>query len=114
MPRKISVLTIAIFVLFVSACSAQSARPTSTPTVAPTFTPPPARPPATEGEVPRVTVKDAKAALENGSAVIVDVRSPASFQMSHIAGAISIPLADIEANPMGLNLDKDQWIITYC
>ena len=61
-----------------------------------------------------MTTGDAKAASDRGAAVIVDVRSPASFEMSHISGAISMPLADIEANPGGLNLAKDQWIITYC
>ncbi len=113
MPRKLFVL-LALLFLFTSACSTQQVQPTPTPTLAPTFTPPPARPPASESEIPRVSVKDAKAALDDGAAVIVDVRSPASFQMSHIAGAISIPLADIESHPTGLKLDKNQWIITYC
>jgi 3-mercaptopyruvate sulfurtransferase SseA len=107
-------LVSALFILFASACSAQLTQPTPTYVSEPTFTPPPARPPATEAEVPRVTTGDAKAALDSGAAVIVDVRSPASFETSHIAGAISIPLADIEANPDGLNFAKDQWIITYC
>ncbi len=108
MPRKLFVL-LALLFLSTSACSTQQAQPISTPT----FTPP-ARLPASESEVPRTSVKDAKAALDNGAAVIVDVRSPAAFQMSHAAGALSIPLADIEANPTGLKLDKTQWIITYC
>ncbi len=74
----------------------------------------PVRLSSTDSEVPRVTTGEAKAALEKGAAVIVDVRSPAAFQMSHVAGAISIPLADIEAKPNDLKLDKNQWIITYC
>ena len=45
---------------------------------------------------------------------VVDVRDPAQYEQSHVAGAISIWLDDIEANPTGLDLDKDQWIITYC
>jgi rhodanese-related sulfurtransferase len=61
-----------------------------------------------------VTPEEAKAALDSGAAVIVDVRNPASYEESHVAGAISIWLEDIEANPTGVNLDKDQWIITYC
>ena len=57
---------------------------------------------------------NARAALERGEAVIVDVRSDAAYEVSHIAGAINIQLGEIETNPTGLNLDKDQWIITYC
>lgn len=70
--------------------------------------------PLTEADVPRVTAEEAKAALDSGAAIIVDVRDPAEYEKSHVAGAISIWLDDIEANPTGLDLDKDQWIITYC
>jgi hypothetical protein len=68
----------------------------------------------TEADVPRVSVEDAVAAIQSGEAVVVDVRSAQAYQASHIPGALSIPLFDIESNPTGLNLDKDQWIITYC
>ena len=67
-----------------------------------------------EAEVPRVPVEVALTALQSGAAVIVDVRSTQSYEASHIAGAISIPLAEIETNPTGLDLEKNQWIITYC
>lgn len=70
--------------------------------------------PLTEAEVPRVPLEDSLTALQSGEAIIVDVRSVQAYQASHIAGAISIPLGEIETNPAGLNLDKDQWIITYC
>jgi hypothetical protein len=70
--------------------------------------------PLTEADVPRVTLEEAKVALESGAAVVVDVRDPGQYEESHAAGAISIWLGDIEADPTGVNLDKDQWIITYC
>jgi len=70
--------------------------------------------PQTEADVPRISVEDAKAALDGGKAIIVDVRSAESYAAGHAAGAISIPLTGIEANPAGLSLDKEQWIITYC
>ena len=63
-------------------------------------------------EIPRVSLEDAKAALDASSAIIVDVRSAEAYQGSHIAGAINIPLAEIETR-LG-ELDKAQWIITYC
>jgi 3-mercaptopyruvate sulfurtransferase SseA len=70
--------------------------------------------PQTEADVPRISVEDAKAALDGGGAIIVDVRSAESYAAGHAAGAISIPLSEIEANPTGVGLDKEQWIITYC
>ena len=70
--------------------------------------------PRTEAEVPRVSLEETLAAIESGVAVIVDVRSAEAYAASHIPGAISIPLPEIETNPTGLNLEKDQWIITYC
>jgi len=68
----------------------------------------------TEADVPRVAVKEAKLAFDNGEAVIVDVRSAEAYAAGHAAGAISIPLAEFENNIDNLSLKKDQWIITYC
>ncbi|HJS17139.1 MAG TPA: rhodanese-like domain-containing protein, partial [Anaerolineales bacterium] len=70
--------------------------------------------PATEAEVSRVSLEETLAALQSGEAIVVDVRGSDAYQASHVAGAISIPLGEIETNPSGLDLDKDQWIITYC
>ena len=70
--------------------------------------------PQTEDAVPRVTVAEAKLALDNGEAVIVDVRSAESYASGHMAGSISIPLDEFENNIENLSLKKDQWIITYC
>ena len=61
-----------------------------------------------------MSVQDAKAALDSGEAIIVDVRSAAAYETSHVPGAIHIELGEFETNPAGLSLDKDQWIITYC
>lgn len=63
-------------------------------------------------EIKRVSVDDAKAALDAGTAVFVDVRGAEVYAMSHITGSLSIPLADTEARLIELN--KAQWIITYC
>lgn len=70
--------------------------------------------PKNEDKVPRVSMEDAKSALENGTAVIVDVRSSEAYAKSHIPGALSIPLSEFENNPSQLSLKKNQWIITYC
>jgi len=109
-------LLLLTLVIAISACSAgpTQTQPTSAPTQIIEPTQPSGDIPLTEADVPRVSLKEAKAALDSGAAIIVDVRSPSAFETSHIAGAISIPLGDIERNPTGLSLEKDQWIITYC
>jgi 3-mercaptopyruvate sulfurtransferase SseA len=62
-------------------------------------------------EVSRVSVMNAKAAYDLGSAVFVDVRTPEAYAESRIPGAVSIPLAEL---PDRLDeLDKQAWIITY-
>ena len=103
------ILLIVLLIIVASACSAQP-----TQIIEPAFTQSPGSLPGTEDEIPRVTIEDARAALDSGAAIIVDVRDPAEYEKSHVAGAVSIWLDEIEANPTGLNLDKDQWIITYC
>ena len=92
------------------------AEPPSTPfvIVEPTFSVEEPDLPATEAEVPRVSLEQALTAYSAGAAVFVDVRGPDAYDLSHIVGAINIPLGTIEADPNNLNLDKDQWIITYC
>ena len=70
--------------------------------------------PQTEAEVPRVLVEEAFNAVQNGEAIIVDVRSLQSYLTSHAAGALSVPLVQIETDLESADLDKEQWIITYC
>jgi 3-mercaptopyruvate sulfurtransferase SseA len=94
--KKLLIVTIVLLVIL-SACASQ------TPQI-----------PQTEDEVPRVTVEDAKSAVESSGAIIVDVRSAESYATGHVAGAISIPLDEFENNIDNLALDKEQWIITYC
>ena len=63
-------------------------------------------------EIERVSLADAKAASDTGSAVFIDVRIAEAYIGGHIPGALNIPLGDLETR---LNeLDPNQWIITYC
>jgi hypothetical protein len=63
-------------------------------------------------EIERVSLADAKAAFDSGSAVFLDVRAADVYAASHVAGAQSIPWSEIETR---LNeLDPNQWIIPYC
>lgn len=62
-------------------------------------------------EIPRVSVADAKAAYDIGTAVFVDVRDGGEYALSHIPGALSIPLTEL---PSRMNeLDPSAWIIPY-
>ena len=123
--RKTNILLAATILAFaIQACNAPS--PTTEPPIAPTqtlaathiiepvSTQTQANLPESEAAVPRVSVEEAKAAFDSGAAIIVDVRSAGAYAASHVPGAINIQLGEFETNPTGLNLDKDQWIITYC
>lgn len=63
-------------------------------------------------EIARVSIQDARAALGSGEAVLLDVRSAEAYRGRHIAGAVNIPLAELNAR-IG-ELDPSQWIIPYC
>jgi hypothetical protein len=63
-------------------------------------------------KVPRISPTDAKAAVDAGTAVIVDVRSQGEYDTAHVSTAISLPLADLEARYQ--ELPQDAEIITYC
>jgi 3-mercaptopyruvate sulfurtransferase SseA len=63
-------------------------------------------------EVERVTVQDAKAAYDAGTAVFVDVRGDDLYNAGHIPGALSIAESEMESR--FTELDPNAWIITYC
>ena len=72
----------------------------------------PANKPTTEEEVQRVSVQEAYAAHQDGSALFLDVRGAESYDAAHIPGALNIPLEEL---PTRINeLSKDDWILTYC
>ena len=62
--------------------------------------------------VPRVNVNDLRAGVVEGWAVVVDVRSRQQYEASHIAGAVSVPIGELEAR-IG-ELPRDRMIVTYC
>lgn len=63
-------------------------------------------------DVPRISVVDARARHEAGTALFVDVRSEEAFATSHIAGAISLPLSQLEERYQ--ELPREREIITIC
>ncbi len=63
-------------------------------------------------EIQRVSLADARAALESGTAIMLDVRSADAFAGQRIAGAVNIPVAEIQTRLS--ELDPNAWIIPYC
>ncbi len=63
-------------------------------------------------DVPRLSVDEAKAGWDAKSAVFVDVRGQTDYAAGHIANAVSLPLAQIEAGDT--SLPREAEIITYC
>jgi 3-mercaptopyruvate sulfurtransferase SseA len=126
MKRYIQTFILIIASLLLAACGSSSAKlvPSPMPQGAQSYPntvespaqsyPNPVNVPLTEANVPRITVEDAKAAVDSGQAILVDVRSADSYASGHAAGAISISLDKFENNIGSLSLDKEQWIITYC
>ena len=92
--------------------------PTAPQASAPQASAPQAAAPATSPteeaypDIVRVSLGNAKAAYDLKQATFVDVRDADSYANSHIPGAKSIPLAELE-NRLG-ELDPNAWIITYC
>jgi len=66
----------------------------------------------TADDVHRITPTEAKALLDNGTAVLYDTRSADEYRTQHAVGAISFPEADIPAR-IG-ELPTDKMLIFYC
>jgi hypothetical protein len=67
---------------------------------------------ATEDSIARLTAEESHAAIQSGQAVILDVRGAQYYEALRIAGALSIPLDELEARVS--ELDPNLQIITYC
>lgn len=84
----------------------------TTPTSATTPTPATSAEEGTYPEIERIDLDASKAAFDAGSAIFLDVRSAGAYAASHIPGALSIPLTELETR-LG-ELDPNQKYITYC
>ena len=93
-----------------AAISSNSTAPTASgDTTAPTTKPTPATP---ADDTRRITIEETQAAINAGTAVVVDVREESAYKVSHIKGAKSIPLPQFEKR-IG-ELPPGKLIITYC
>lgn len=55
---------------------------------------------------------DELVSLQNGGALVVDVRTPAEFASGHIAAAVNVPLEQLQT--AAASWGKDQPIVVYC
>jgi hypothetical protein len=62
--------------------------------------------------VNRVSIPEANERVQSGEAVLVDVRSRASYDKAHATGAMSVPEEEVDARLDDLPRDKD--LILYC
>ena len=68
-----------------------------------------------EGDVPRVSVQDAKAELDAGTAIMVDARPADAYNQEHVAGAINIPLgAPADKLQQAVSAAQGKKIFIYC
>jgi 3-mercaptopyruvate sulfurtransferase SseA len=67
---------------------------------------------ANDGDVPRISLAEAKKAFDEKSAVIIDARPEATYNTEHIAGAINIPFG--EQDKMMDKVPKGRKLIIYC
>lgn len=73
--------------------------------------------PASNAAIPndgvrRVTVEELRRAMENGEAIVVDVRGRVEYELGHIKGAFSIPLGVVAGRAN--ELPRDKLIVAYC
>jgi len=73
----------------------------------------PSPPQNAEDKMPRLSAEETKKLVADGKAVIIDVRGPDAYKISHIKGALDIPLNKIESGDFK-DLPKDKRIIAYC
>lgn len=65
-----------------------------------------------DGDVPRISVADAKKDVDAGIAVIVDSRDATAYKMERVAGSINMRMG-ATAEQMA-TLPRDKKIIVYC
>ncbi len=99
------------------ACSKLAASTTSPNTTAVTTPDPAAAAPSPtqnpEDKMPRLRPEEAKKLVDDGKAIIVDVRGTEAYKLSHIKGSVDYVLGKFESGDFS-GLPKGKQIIAYC
>lgn len=61
----------------------------------------------------RIGVAELKKLYDAGAVVVVDVRTEAAYRISHVAGALLVPLDATEQKAAGLK-KAGKTVVTYC
>ena len=64
--------------------------------------------------VMKMTAKEAKAEIDKGDVIILDVRTNEEYISGHIENSILIPVNEIEKEAENIIKDKEQKILVYC
>lgn len=106
-------VVLAIVTVLFASCVEVAPSPVSEPTPAPAQSSTTATP--TPESVPMVSVEEVKHKLESGySFILVDVRSKAAFAVTHISGAVSIPLEELPGRYMEIPQDSEVVVYSQC
>ena len=66
-------------------------------------------------DVPHIEAEEVKRMIERGDEfVLADVRNHHTYCKSHIKGAVSLPLTELDRDQMVAQFDKDDDIVLYC
>jgi 3-mercaptopyruvate sulfurtransferase SseA len=106
--------TVVLAVLMLAACNSKDMKGNAVSSGSPPATTPvssSAQNVPSDG-VRRITTVELRAALDKGTALVVDTRPLESYKQNHIKGSISIPLDQV-ADRIG-ELPRDKMIVTYC
>ena len=94
------------------AASVHQTNPSTNPATATApATPAPSQNP--EDKIPRLSPQEAKKLVDEGKAVIIDVRGTEAYKLAHVKGALDYSLQKIEAKDFS-GLPKGKRIIAYC
>lgn len=62
----------------------------------------------------KIKPSEAKAIIDKGNAIVVDVREPDEMSEGYIDGSILVPLTDFESNVKEKLKDKNALYLLYC
>jgi 3-mercaptopyruvate sulfurtransferase SseA len=109
----VSALTVGMAITSAGCAKSGASTPTAGATAAQSAAAVTSPPQNAEEKIPRVRVDEAKKMIEEGKAVIIDVRLGDAYKTSHIKGALEFPLNKLESGDFK-DLPKDKLIIAYC
>jgi hypothetical protein len=95
---KLTVAAMSAFLLIAAGCSQQALAPYKAY--------------ASDADVPRISVEDAKKDYDAGTAVIIDSRDANSYEQEHVKGAINVPNGSGESE--FAKIPQGKKIIVYC